>query len=114
MKVKNAVLKDLTGKNPLRGGPSEHDEVLTLAKILQIAALAPQANQNEQRDAKQVLKRFMFAMEMEKLSVDEEFELDLDLYMEIRPDLLRGYTTVAAGQVMMLVENPDAAPKVVN
>lgn len=103
MQVKNVVLCDLKGE-PLKINPNKESERLTVAECLQAAALAQPVNPQDHRDAKNVLKRYMFAMEMEKLSVDEMFELDLDFYMSLRPDLMRIWTVVVAGQVMQLVE----------
>lgn len=103
MKVKNVVLVDLKGE-PLKINPNKESERLTLAECLQAAALAQPANPQDHRDHKTVAKRYVFAMEMEKLMTDEEFDLDYDFYMTLRPDLMRIWTVVVAGQVMTLVE----------
>lgn len=100
MKVKNTKLMGFDDK-PLMMGDSETHA--TVARVLQQAALAPNPP-NEVRSSTDIIERFEFAKAMQNIGLDDEFEISLDLYNKIRPDLARIFSVVAAGQTMQAVE----------
>lgn len=102
MKLRNVELKDLDGQ-PLKLSPSG-PEVVTLARALQTAALAMPEDQHSRRDAKDVIARYELAMLLQKVDVGQEFEIEMDLYTRLKPDLMRTWTTFVAAQVMLIVE----------
>lgn len=108
MQIHNKALLNLDGK-PLREQKQGEDEpredapIITVAKILERAALAPSLTQTPFTD-KQNSARFEAAVYLHKLEIAVPFDLDLDLVSELKVVIMRIYPPMIAGQMVPILE----------
>lgn len=103
MKIKNKVLTGLDGEalrvqNNPGIPPSADAPELTVAKVLINAALTPA--QNKPYTAPQNVDRYGVALQLNKLPVDDEIEISVDLIAELKGDVIRLYGPLVAGQMV--------------
>ena len=108
MKIQNAALVDVDG-TPIRdqvspGVPAKDtDPILTVAKVLERAALQP-PQQGQPFTDKQNADRYAAAVYLHKIEEYVPFELELDLVTQLKAGVMRSYAPLVAGQMVSILE----------
>lgn len=101
MQLTNRVLNDMDG-NAL---PAGDNQSLTLALALMNAALMPQdQSAGTKRKSNAEVERFMLAVRLRQVNVNEMFELTAEQIVMLKDDLPRMYPPLVSGQCIAMLE----------
>ena len=108
MQIQNKALIDIDGQfirdQVTPGVPAKDDDpILTVAKVLERAALQPPA-QGQSFTDKQNADRYAAAVYLHKVEDYVPFELELDLVTQLKAVVMRSYAPLVAGQMVPILE----------